>query len=378
MNKKCRVVIVLPGEARESRLAGAKSGKNPKEFFYGGLALQEQGHEVVFLNARQMSRSFAGRFIQHCERKLNGLTQIGITKSQIALMVPYLEGADVIFGFTDSFSLSMGYYRTLLPKKLKVVGGFHGLADWKKRVRPPFRQGFEKLVRSSLRGLDYAMTSGVPDREAAIKEYSLPSGLLHSYDFGVDQEFWCPGEKAFQSSGNRFFLAIGSDPQRDYGVIARAELSTHVKVITKIDVPGLQLNGNVEILRGSLAKSSLSDEDIRALYRACRGVIVPIKDVWQPSGCSVTLQAMSCGKPVIITNYKGLFDRQFLRDGENCLLIQPNDPRALQQAIDRLSYDDALYFRISAGALRTAQEHFGISRLESKVMRLVDDIGDKE
>ncbi|NIY75447.1 glycosyltransferase family 4 protein [Thalassospira sp. HF15] len=371
-------MIVLPGEARESRLSGARSGRNPKEFFYGGLALQEQGHEVVFLNARQMSNNMAGRFRQHCERKLNGLTQIGVTRSQVELMIPHLHDVDVVFGFTDSFSLSMGCYRSLLPKQLKVIGGFHGLADWRKRVRPPFRSGFGQLVRSSLQRLDYAMTSGAADREAATKEYALPAGLLQSYDFGVDQDFWSPGGTTAQKNDNTFFLAIGSDPQRDYSVIARAVLSVQVKVITNIDEPGLQQNPKIELVRGSLATSHLSDEDIRELYRACRGVIVPIKDVWQPSGCSVTLQAMSCGKPVIITDYKGLFDREFLRDGENCVLVPPRDPIALQQAIDRLSHDEAFYSGISEGALRTAREHFGISRLENTISTLVDRIGVKD
>ncbi|WP_338186417.1 glycosyltransferase family 4 protein [Thalassospira tepidiphila] len=374
--KKCRVVIVLPGEAREVRLEGARTGRNPKEFFYGGLALQEMGHDVVFLNARQLAGGLVGRFRQYCERKINGLTQIGITRSQVELITPHLDGADMLIGFTDSISLSMGYYRHLLPQKLKVVGGFHGLADWRMRVRTPFRRVFDELVRSSIRRLDYAMTSGSADRDVAVRQYSLSPSLLESYDFGVDQSFWCPANNSTaKDGGERFFLAIGSDPQRDYGVIARAQLPAKVKVITKLDEQGLQQNPEVEFLRGSLAKSNFSDENIRDLYRACRGVIVPIKNVWQPSGCSVTLQAMSCGKPVILTDYKGLFDRDLLRDGENCLLMPPDNPLALAQALNRLSNDDALHARLSEGALKTAQQYFGLRRLEGTVAALVDRLG---
>ncbi len=375
MGASKRIAFVLPGEAREARLLGALSGKSPKEFFYGGLGLREMGHEVVFLNARQRASGEIGRIRQYYERKVNGLTQIGVTRSQVSLIAPQVKDADVIFGFTDSFSLSMGRYRDLLPKQLKVIGCFHGLADWRERVRPVFRNHFDELVRASLQGLDFAMTSGAADREAAIMEYSLQPGLLQSYDFGVDQDFWSPGENVDEDEEKAFFLAIGSDPQRDYSVIARTQLPTQVKVITKIDEPSLLKNENIELQRGSLANSALSDEDIRAFYRKCIGVIVPVRDVWQPSGCSVTLQAMSCGKPVIVSNYKGLFDREFLRDRENCLLMPPNDPLALQQALNQLCHDEEFRVRIGAAALQTARKHFGMRRLEDRVAALVDSIG---
>src|SRR5262249_40268099 len=81
---------------------------------------------------------------------------------------------------------------------------------------------------------------------------------------------------------------------------------------------------------------SMSDDDIRRLYNRARAVIVPLKDVYQPSGYSVTLQVMSCGRPVVLTKTRGLWAPEHFVDGENCLLVPPGDAAALGAAIGRL------------------------------------------
>jgi glycosyltransferase involved in cell wall biosynthesis len=374
MPKRYKISIVLPGEARRARISGVRDGINPREFFYGGLALRNEGHDVEFINARKLSTSVLGRIHQYYERKCNGITQFGVGSSQIMNIAAQLADRDIVFGFTDSFSLSLGLYRKLLPEHVKVIGGFHGLADWKDRVRRPFRSRFHDLVRKSLLNLDIAMTSGAADREAALVSYELPPNALTHYDFGVDQQFWYPCSGSHDVDKKKFFFAIGSDPQRDYDLISRTDLPESVVIVTSLNVDGARCNPKIDIIRGSLSRSNLTDLDIRGFYRDCLAVIVPVKNIWQPSGCSVTLQAMSCGKPVIITDYKGLFDRDILKDGENCLIIPPGDPSSLRTAMLRLASDSEFRSELSAGALRTAKKYFGIARMDNKMISLVKQL----
>jgi glycosyltransferase involved in cell wall biosynthesis len=90
--------------------------------------------------------------------------------------------------------------------------------------------------------------------------------------------------------------------------------------------------------------------------------VVPLKNVHQPSGQSVTLQAMSCGRPVILSNTKGLWARAVLRDGENCLLVPPGDRQALGDAIARIRSDEALAERLGKMARETALACFGLDK----------------
>ena len=108
---------------------------------------------------------------------------------------------------------------------------------------------------------------------------------------------------------------------------------------------------------------SISDVDLRRLYNAARVVVVPLKDVYQPSGQSVTLQAMSCGRPVILSNIRGLWAPELLRDGENCLLVPPGDAVALGAAIGRVRFDPALAIRLGRAARQTALNHFGLDKI---------------
>ena len=93
---------------------------------------------------------------------------------------------------------------------------------------------------------------------------------------------------------------------------------------------------------GRLAQVALlSDAEVREAFRSAAVVVVPVKDVPQPSGQSVTLQASACGRPVVLTRTRGLWDPEALRDGENVLLVPPADPDALAGAVGRVLADPA-------------------------------------
>ena len=115
---------------------------------------------------------------------------------------------------------------------------------------------------------------------------------------------------------------------------------------------------------------SMSDDDIRRLYNRARAVIVPLKDVYQPSGYSVTLQAMSCGRPVVLTKTRGLWAAEHFIDGENCLLVSPGNAAALGAAIGRLTADENLRTRIGVAARETVLRNFMLDKTGASTVAL--------
>lgn len=111
---------------------------------------------------------------------------------------------------------------------------------------------------------------------------------------------------------------------------------------------------------------------LRDLYRSAAVVAVPVRDVFQPSGYSVALQAMACGKPVVLSRNKGLWDTEVLESGQNCILVPPGDPGALAGAVHRLQSDESLRMRMGEAARQTAVAHFGLLRMEDALTELVD------
>ena len=64
---------------------------------------------------------------------------------------------------------------------------------------------------------------------------------------------------------------------------------------------------------------------------------------------------MACGRPVVASNVGGFKD--LIRSNENGLLVPPNDPPALADAIDRLLTDSALVRSLSRAALDTVADY---------------------
>jgi hypothetical protein len=186
--------------------------------------------------------------------------------------------------------------------------------------------------------------------------------------FGVDTDFWRP----VSAEPLDAVVAVGQDPNRDYELLASAPGRHPTWIVTRRRVALPDGADHVKITSGDFfGADSLSDTGLRRLYCAARAVVVPLKNVYQPTGYSVTLQAMSCGKPVILSNIKGLWTRTLLKDGENCLLVPPGDAKALGAAIARVRADPVWAAKIGTAARKTALTHFGLDKIGAGTMALV-------
>ena len=85
------------------------------------------------------------------------------------------------------------------------------------------------------------------------------------------------------------------------------------------------------------------------LLRRAALVVIPLLPAERSTGQVVLFEAMATGKPVVATRAPGIVD--YIRDGENGLLVPPGDARALADAIDRLRKDPALAERMARAAL---------------------------
>jgi glycosyltransferase involved in cell wall biosynthesis len=79
------------------------------------------------------------------------------------------------------------------------------------------------------------------------------------------------------------------------------------------------------------------------------------------------LEAMSAGKPVVATRVVGI--EEVIVDGETGLLVPPNDPAALAQALLRVRRDAVLRLRLAAAGRTYVHAH---GRLEDMVKRYAD------
>lgn len=87
----------------------------------------------------------------------------------------------------------------------------------------------------------------------------------------------------------------------------------------------------------------------------------------------VVVEGMLSGRPVIATSGGGV--NEIVTDGETGLLVPPNDPAALANAIRRLEADPALAARLAANGRAAAAERFGIEKSCRDMAAVLREVG---
>jgi glycosyltransferase involved in cell wall biosynthesis len=134
------------------------------------------------------------------------------------------------------------------------------------------------------------------------------------------------------------FLLFVGDVKRDKGVgvllqaYAKLEHKIPLVLIGRIgkEFAG-ELPPNVHALQG------WPHEAVMAAWNRCTLALAP--SIWPDPCPTVAIEVMAAGKPVIASRIGGLAD--IVLDGKTGLLVSPNDPDALRDAIQRLLDDPA-------------------------------------
>jgi len=119
---------------------------------------------------------------------------------------------------------------------------------------------------------------------------------------------------------------------------------------------------------------AVSANELAALYRACDLFVLPSVTRQEAFGV-VLLEAMASGKPVISTNL-GTGTSWVNQHGITGLVVAPRDARALRDAIERLTSDQALRRAMGDAARERAQTMFTIDRMISSVLELYRELTD--
>ena len=186
------------------------------------------------------------------------------------------------------------------------------------------------------------------------------------FPWGVDTQFWSPGNNPSSAEGG-WVLSIGNDLARDYDTLVAAwkpEYPT-LKIVTRLPVSNTK--ENVELINGHWNDVIFSDLEIRQLFREALFCIIPLKQTVQPSGQSASLQAMGCGKAVIVTKVAGLWDPDNLIDGENCVFVSPGDVDSVQNAVEGLLANPNKRAAIEKEAHRTVERVFNNEKMVQHV-----------
>jgi glycosyltransferase involved in cell wall biosynthesis len=97
-------------------------------------------------------------------------------------------------------------------------------------------------------------------------------------------------------------------------------------------------------------------ELMRERLRAARVVALPVRDNSYSGATTVLLQALACGKPVVVSRTKAIASGYGLVDGENCRLVETGDEEGFGRALGGVLRDEWHARALGATARRTVEQ----------------------
>ncbi len=321
-----KVAFLFKG-GRRDRLAAADPG--PREFFYGATEIAGADLIEEAELAKPPPSFWTGRIAGGVVARLTGINADSIARFSQPDVLSRLNAYDVLVATTNSQGLALAFLRAkgrLKARALFISMGVLGLKA------PPWRRALYKAL------LRHASLAPLSKPEADFLRESLGSKQDVEYlPFGIDQEFWKPGQES--GADGDYVFSVGNDWNRDYKTLINAWRPEYppLKVVTSLPMPPTP--NNIQVIAGGWRKQVLSDEEVRRLFQGARFVVLPIRQTIQPAGQSACLQAMACGKAVVFSDIAGVWDRNVLADGETCLLVQPGSAEGLREGVEKLLDD---------------------------------------
>jgi glycosyltransferase involved in cell wall biosynthesis len=276
-----------------------------------------------------------------------------------------LACADVVLAMFESQANSLALLRALRVSpftrpRLVVV------SCWLAELAPLFSPARRALYRFAYRGVDCVAYFSRNQATVYRDVLRLPAERLSYVPFGVDDHFFSPREDAEDVD----VLAVGRDRGRDWATFFEAVRGTGltVKIACRLDdLAGLTVPENVNVL-------GLVDREVYRDLTACaRVVVVPTRVLAYPTGQSVVLESMAMAKCCVVTDTPAMHD--YVVDGQTALLVSPQDPRALRDAIERAVSDPSLRREIGAAAREAVEQEFNVEAMWARVAELVAGLG---
>lgn len=361
-------VLYVFKSGRKQRLLDPES--NPTEFFYGYQQLINHGLSVELFDEDELGVS--GNSWRVTRKGISQFARVtGINVQILArLLRPTilnrLKEFEFIIATTNTFGIHLAF--------LKRVGLLHGTLIFIPMGLYVSHEKFPKpqLYRWLFRHITLAVIS--KGELSYLREVLGTNYDLRYLPFGVDHRFWIPNHQPVsqRSAGEGYVLSVGNDRHRDYSTLIRAWKEEYplLKIITRLSIE-TPLPDNVQILAGDWRQQLFTDAQMRELFQNSLFVILPLRETIQPSGQSACLQAMACAKAVILSNIQGLWDRELMINGQNCLLVTPQVVEELQEATERLLQQPKVAESLGNQARQTVVEHFNVDVMANHLMKML-------
>jgi len=354
-------IAFLYMKGRLGRLADVQSGAAPTEFFYGAIEMARRGFKVQHFEIdpdrpAALGDRVLGRLWPRSARPVKMDPSFVMQAHGLAAQ---LNAADCLVATGGNIAFALAALARAGIIRKPIIGIQCGVLN--------FKHGWlRRNISATLLRRMHTLLFGQAELQPMRDFFRLPEDAISVNLFGVDAKFWRPDPSLTRD----IVVSIGNDGRRDFKTLvdAAAQIPAPVHIITKLPLPET-MPANVVHHRGSWHGTELSDERVRELYQRARVVVIPLQASNQPSGQSVTLQAMACGAPVVLTKTEGLWSREQMMEGRNVLFVPPGDSARLAARVRELIEDEEAIERLGSAGRETVEQSGNIELFADRVGR---------
>jgi len=212
-------------------------------------------------------------------------------------------------------------------------------------------------------------------KDSLVDDYGISGAKVTVNSPGVDLNLWKVGttdQTSSRAARSPHVLFVGNDLERKGGnlLINCAISQGHdwlVDVVTSKPVLGAEGRSNIRVHLGLRADSPA----LISVYRNANIFALPTSG---DALALVILEAMAMQLPVIATAVGGI--SELVVHGETGLLIPPNSPAALTEAIRELGSDPQRRLQMGNAARRRAESYFDGARTYRELVSVIREVAD--
>lgn len=339
-----------------------------KEFYYG-LDFLAKNNNIQVLEFSDSSNLFSTP-LKIIDKLLNKILSIPSYSHKLVSIsnLKILLKSDKVILVSESTGFSSLLMLVFLKfRKTQISLFVMGL--YSKKLRFPQLIRFHNLmIRFLVLFIDDVLVLGKGEYNKALK-FHRSSSKVHYFPFCIDTKFWNPDEKN-EISKNTEILFVGNDGNRDYQLLinlAKSMEDYNFRFISEnLNLREIELS-NVILEKGKWGSSYITDYNLKEFYEKSKMVIVPLKESTQPSGQSVSLQAMSLGIPVIISDTKGFWDKDKFTHKENIFFVNPNSEENWIKTVEHLFHNSELLEKLSNQGKEIVLKEFSLDSFNNQL-----------
>lgn len=307
---------------------------------------------------------------------------LSVFSTDLAMVKDPIDG-QIVHAHTWYTSLAGYYAKQLYEQKLiMTVHSLEPLRPWKKEALGNGYLLSTWAEKTGLESCDRIIAVSESDKKDIIECYRLSPERIKVIPNGVDEEAFHRHENhaVLEKYGIKkpyvIFLGRLSRQKGIFDLVsASSKLDGRVTLVIATGAPDEE--GLEEKLSRELKShpnivwinKMLPRNEVVALLSATSVFVAP--SLYEPFGI-MNLEAMACQRPVVSTRVGGITD--VVLDGETGLLVPPNNPDELANAVNKIVADPKLGEHMGKAGRRRVEEKFTWDRVATETLSVYNEV----